>query len=127
MTTAPPREGSGVPWSRVLRSPVSAPVQPMPVVEFMASSAGPAVRVEAAGRLLDICDEIGAPVEFSCRAATCGTCRVEVEAGSDLLELPGPDEQEGLRVLAVPPGQRLACQVMVRPGSGLVRLRWVGR
>jgi ferredoxin len=99
----------------------------MPVVELLASPAGPAARVEAAGPLIDICDEIHAPVEFSCRSATCGTCRVAIEAGGDLLESPGPDEREELRRLGAPPGHRLACQAVVRPGSGLVRVRWVGR
>ena len=98
----------------------------MPTIELVASAAGPAVRVEAAGRLLDVCDDARAPVEFSCRGATCGTCRIAVLDGAALLEPPGAEESELLRTLAAPPGQRLACQAVVRPGPGLVRLRWAG-
>jgi ferredoxin len=84
--------------------------------------------VDGDGRLIDLCDEARAPVEFSCRAANCRTCRVEVLAGADLLDPPGEDE---LAVLASAPSragavQRLACQASVRPGPGLLRLRWIG-
>jgi ferredoxin len=100
----------------------------MPTIEILASLAGPAVRVEGGGPLVDVCDEARAPVEFSCRAASCGTCRVEVLAGAELLEPPGEDE---LRVLAraaprLARAERLACQAVVRPGPGLVRIRWIG-
>jgi ferredoxin len=100
----------------------------MPTIEILASPAGAAVEVEGEGRLIDLCDEARAPVEFSCRSANCGTCRVEVLAGAVLLDPPGWEE---LRVLASATprpeeAQRLACQVVVRPGGGLVRLRWLG-
>jgi ferredoxin len=96
----------------------------VPVIELLASAAGPGARVSASGPLVDVCDEARAAVDFSCRAASCGTCRVEVLAGADLLEPPGPAERETLRSR---PDHRLACQAVVRPGPGLVRLRWVGR
>ncbi len=99
----------------------------MPNLEIVHSSAGPAVSVEGAGRLVDLCDEHRAPIAFSCRSGDCGTCRVDVLAGATLLEPEGEDELAVLRSLAAPPGQRLACQVTLRAGGGLVRLRWVGR
>ncbi len=100
----------------------------MPVVEILASSAGPSVRVEGEGRLVDLCDEVRAPVELSCRGASCGTCRVEVLAGADLLEPPAAPELEVLHKLVTETtGHRLACQAVVRPGQGIVRLRWRGR
>jgi ferredoxin len=98
----------------------------VPTVELLASAIGPAVTVEAAGgRLLDVCDEAHAPVEVSCRSASCGVCRVEVLAGADRLDPPRADEAEVLRLFAAAPGQRLACQAVLRAGPGLVRLRWV--
>jgi ferredoxin len=105
----------------------------MPTFSFDGNEIGPPVLmdVEEGGRLLDICDEAGAPVLFSCRSASCGTCRVEVLEGGDLLEPPKRDELEVLQVFApigseTPPrAQRLACQAVARPGSGLIRLRWV--
>ncbi|MFT3774893.1 MAG: 2Fe-2S iron-sulfur cluster-binding protein [Minicystis sp.] len=98
----------------------------MPRIEILASPLGPAASVDADGRLLDICDDAGAPVGFSCRSARCCTCRVDVIEGADLLDPPGEDELTVLRLRASRPNQRLACQAVVRPGPGLVRIRWVG-
>jgi ferredoxin len=100
----------------------------VPVVELLASPAGSAVRVEGDGPLVDLCDEARAPVLFSCRGASCGTCRVEVLEGAHLLEPPHPDEVAVLQALAAPCGvHRLACQAVVRAGPGLILLRWRGR
>ena len=98
----------------------------MPQIRFEASAEGPAVDVDVpeGGRLVDICDDARAPVPFSCRSASCGTCRVEVLEGADLL-LPAKDDE--LDVLSIFGSERcrLACQAVVRPGGGLVRLRAV--
>lgn len=81
--------------------------------------------VEEGGPLVDICDEARAAVVFSCRSASCGTCRVEVLEGADLLEPPKRDELDVLEIFASPPTHRLACQTVGRPGPGRVHLRWV--
>jgi ferredoxin len=95
----------------------------MPAIEFLASPHGPGVTLNVdGGRLIDACDDARAPVAFSCRSASCGTCRVEVLAGAELLDLPGPDELEVLAIFAAAPAERLACQAIVRPGPGLIRL-----
>jgi len=75
--------------------------------------------------LLDLCDEIGAPVAFACRAADCGTCRVEILEGAELLTTAFPDEARVLALFGSNPSQRLACQAHVRAGSGLIVLRWI--
>jgi ferredoxin len=92
----------------------------MPIFAFEGNEIGPAVSmdVEEGGPLVDICDEAFAPVVFSCRSASCGTCRVEVIEGASLLEPP-------LEIFASPPTHRLACQVVARSGVGRVHLRWV--
>jgi ferredoxin len=95
-------------------------------LEILGGPLGPAVRGAVTGRLLDACDALGAPVGFSCRSARCCTCRVDVLAGAALLDPPGDDERELLLLHRSTPGQRLACQVTLRPGPGLLRLRWVG-
>jgi ferredoxin len=77
------------------------------------------------GRLLDLCDDHGAPVPFSCRSGSCGTCRIEVIEGETMLDPPGAEEQEVLEIFGDPPGRRLACLVRVLEGPGLVRLRVV--
>jgi ferredoxin len=97
----------------------------MPTIEFLAGFVGPAVTTEGDGPLVDICDEVRAPVAFACRAATCGTCRVEVFEGAGLLEPPEEDEIALLDEEGAPEDQRLACQAVVRAGPGLLRLRWV--
>lgn len=97
----------------------------MPKIEFLASVAGGAKEAEAleGGPLLDICDEALAPIPFSCRSASCATCHVEVLAGGELMEPPEEAEQDLLDIVGGPPGSRLACQVIVKAGPGLIRLR----
>jgi ferredoxin len=97
----------------------------VPTITFLQSPLGPALTLTAEGRLLDVCDDGHAPVGFSCRSASCATCRVEVLAGADLLVPPADDEREALARFG-DPGLRLACQAVVRPGVGLIRIRWVG-
>lgn len=95
-------------------------------VHFEANELGPAVSFEAGpGDLVDVCDEARAPVAFSCRSASCGTCRVEVLGGAELLEPAGPDEKDVLEVFRAPANVRLACQARVKKASGKLSLRWV--
>lgn len=95
----------------------------MPTLDFLAGPHGPAVTIDVdGGRLLDACDDARAPVAFSCRSASCGTCRVAILAGAELLAPPGPDELDVLTIFAAAPGERLACRAIVRPVPGLVRL-----
>lgn len=97
----------------------------MPKIEFLASAAGGAKQAEApdGGVLLEICDDALAPIPFSCRSASCATCHVEVVQGSELLEPAEEAEQDLLDIIGGPPGSRLACQVIIKPGPGLIRLR----
>lgn len=97
----------------------------MPKIEFLASVAGSAKEADApaGGPLLDICDDALAPIPFSCRSASCATCHVEVLEGADLLEPPDEPEQDLLDIVNGPKNSRLACQVIVKPGPGLIRLR----
>jgi adenylate cyclase len=101
----------------------------MPTLVFDGNELGPPIAAEAegGGRLLDVCDDVRAPVGLSCRDARCGTCRIEVVAGADLLAPPAQDEIEVLEAAGAPPSHRLACQAIVRPGPGVIRLRWVSR
>jgi ferredoxin len=99
----------------------------MPLVLFESIENGVAT-VEAdapdGARLVDLCDETGAPVPFSCRSASCATCRIDVLEGADLLEPPHEDELDLLDIFGDDPARRrLACQARVRAGSGRVRVR----
>lgn len=97
----------------------------MPRVMFE-SSEGAVVEADMpdGGRLIDLCDERYAPVPFSCRSASCGTCRIDILEGAELLEPPRNDELEVLYLFGDDPARRrLACQAQVRPGSGRLRVR----
>jgi ferredoxin len=87
--------------------------------------AGPQKSIDApeGGSLMDIADEQWLPIPFSCRSASCATCHVEVLEGADLLDQPGADERDLLDVVGGPAGSRLACQLRISPGPGLVRIR----
>jgi 2Fe-2S ferredoxin len=75
-------------------------------------------------RLVDLCDEQGAPVPFSCRSASCGTCRIHVLEGAHLLEAPRDEELDVLDIFGDDPAKRrLACQARLRGGAGFVRVR----
>jgi 2Fe-2S ferredoxin len=91
------------------------------------SASGAPVRADApeGGRLLDLCDAVGAPVPFDCRSASCGTCRIDVlQGGAEELLPPEDDELSLLEIFLDDPGKRrLACQARMRPGAGLLRIR----
>ncbi len=97
----------------------------MPIVVFEALHETPVeVDAPAGGRLIDLCDDSRAPVPFSCRSASCGTCRVEIAEGATLLDPPGDEEAELLGVLGDDPARyRLACQARVRGVAGRVLVR----
>ena len=97
----------------------------MPIILFEGNLFGDDCEVDVpeGGAIVDICDEATAPVPFSCRGATCGTCRIEIVEGAELLEPPEPAEEDLLSICADPPGVRLACQAKLKKGDGLVRVR----
>lgn len=97
-------------------------------MEFVSNRPGASRVAEApdGGALVDICDAVLAPVAFSCRAATCGTCKVEILEGQELLEPPGDAEREMLALLRARGHERLACQARVKAGPGRLRLRALG-
>jgi ferredoxin len=97
----------------------------MPTVLFEGNIFGEECDVEAplGGRLVDLCDAVRAPVPFSCRAATCGTCRIEILQGAEFFETPLDAEAELLLLLGDPPEIRLACQAELKRVDGFIRLR----
>ena len=99
----------------------------MPVAVLFECPGEPLCAVEAEGRdrLVDLCDESPAQVPFSCRSASCGTCRVVIAEGMDLLEPPAEDELELIEILGEDPKtNRLACQARLLPNaSGRVVVR----
>jgi 2Fe-2S ferredoxin len=96
---------------------------PKLVVDANPAGASKEVDVPDGGSVMDIADEQWLPIPFSCRSASCGTCQCEVLDGASLIEPPGEDEAELLDVVGGPEGSRLACQMVLKGGSGNVRLR----
>ena len=68
--------------------------------------------------IMDITDASpAAEVPYSCRAATCGTCRVEVVEGGDALSEADEIELELLEMFGDTPDRvRLCCQARLVPG-----------
>jgi 2Fe-2S ferredoxin len=97
----------------------------MPTV-IIESREAPTLEVSApeGGSLADLCDKHDAAVPFSCRGASCGTCRIDVLEG--MQELTEPEDEE-LDILDIfgdkPEKRRLACQAKMKPGAGLLRIR----
>ncbi len=65
-------------------------------------------------RVIDITDEHpDADVPYSCRSASCGTCRVRVVNGAEALAPPDEDEREVLTMFGDGPDVRLCCQLVL--------------
>jgi len=93
----------------------------MPRIIFIATRIGHRKAIETdGGELLDICDQYLAPIPFSCRSASCGTCHIEVTEGLALLEPPEEAERELLELLGNLPNHRLACQARVKDEPGTI-------
>jgi ferredoxin len=98
----------------------------MATVVFLTENGKEAVRVEArtGDALVDLCDESSSPVPFSCRSASCGTCRIVVEAGADQLDEPRDEELDVLDAFgSKPPRMRLACQAKLGANANLIHVR----
>jgi 2Fe-2S ferredoxin len=84
----------------------------MTTVRFLPS--GYETQVKTGTALVDTCDEHPeAEVPFSCRSASCGTCRVRVKEGMELLSRPQDDELDVLDVFGDGKDVRLCCQIQV--------------
>jgi 2Fe-2S ferredoxin len=85
------------------------------------------VEAPAGARLADLADENAAPIPFSCRSASCGTCRSEVVEGAEHLSDPEDEELDVLDIFGDDPKKkRLCCQARLRetaPADARVRLR----
>lgn len=77
------------------------------------------VDAEPGEALIDITDaNPAADVPYSCRAATCGTCRVQVVEGGDALSVAEIEEIEVLDIFGDSPEEvRLCCQAKLVGGS----------
>jgi ferredoxin len=90
------------------------------------STKGRIVEIDApeGAALVDLCDTHQAPIPFSCRSASCGTCCIHVLEGAEELLPPAADELDLLDVFNLkPPKVRLACQAKLRAGAQRLRVK----
>ncbi|HVR42313.1 MAG TPA: 2Fe-2S iron-sulfur cluster-binding protein [Thermoanaerobaculia bacterium] len=75
--------------------------------------------------ILDAARRAGAPIGNSCGATgVCGRCRVRVLDGADRLSPPTTIEQGVAARLGLSPGERLACQAVVRGECRVTTSYW---
>jgi len=76
--------------------------------------AGYEVDVAPGTALVDVCDDHpDAEVPFSCRSASCGTCRCKVISGMEALSKAEDDELDVLEVFGDGSDVRLCCQMVL--------------
>ncbi len=68
--------------------------------------------------LLDLVEEQGLTLPYGCRAGSCGSCRIQITEGMELLESPGPMEKDTLVRCEDDETVRLACRTRFK-ASGL--------
>jgi ferredoxin len=96
----------------------------MPTIVFEGKRNKVVVEAPDGGALVDLVDQNNAPVPFSCRSASCATCRIHVLEGANLFTDPEDEELAILDVFGADPSeQRLACQAKLRPIPGKIRIR----
>lgn len=82
----------------------------MSIVRF--EPANVELSVAPGSRLVDVTDEHPeASVPYSCRSASCGTCRVRVPVGMNAFPPPEDDELSVLDIFGDGPDTRLCCQL----------------
>ena len=82
----------------------------MPRVRFL--PANYELDVPVGARIVDVTDEHPeARVPYSCRSASCGTCRSEVVEGMDGIQTPAAEELSVLEIFGDGPELRLCCQM----------------
>ena len=74
--------------------------------------------------LLDQLEDAGVPLPYGCRAGSCGSCRIEIAEGRDLLEDIGPMERDTLDRCGDGTKVRLACRAKFKSAqsSGTLKI-----
>jgi 2Fe-2S ferredoxin len=83
----------------------------MPKVTF--KSDGKSAEVPAGTQLVQVAEDIGASIPFSCKAGVCVSCLINIDKGLENLSPMTENEKATLEGFGAKPNQRLACQVVV--------------
>ena len=91
-------------------------------VEFPGTFHAPGELAEGT-ELAQVFTVMNSPLLFGCRTGICGTCLVEVVAGSEQLQPAGEEEKEALDMYAPEnDSARLACQIHLNSNIALCKL-----
>lgn len=83
----------------------------MPKVKFKNDNI--TVECPAGTKLVDLCEQKGLPINFSCKEGVCLTCLINVISGLENLNPRTENEKSTLEAFGAQPNQRLACQVII--------------
>ncbi len=84
----------------------------MPKVTFMPQNL---TREAPVGKsIMELADEAGADISFSCRVGVCNTCIVRIVSGMENLEPPLEQEKLTLEAFGAAPNERLACMCKIK-------------
>jgi ferredoxin len=111
--TQPPAEAAAID-DRGAEAPVATVA--IPTVTFTESDKS--ATLPPGKSVLEVAEEIGVDIDYSCRAGTCGVCRVKLLSGEVSMAV-----TEGLQPADKENGIILACQAKAVPGKGNIEVQ----
>lgn len=91
--------------------PITLAVSNMPKVKFTKDNIE--VEVASGTKLVDIAEQKGSTLNFSCKEGVCLTCICNVLSGMENLNAKTENEKSTLEAFGAQANQRLACQIVV--------------
>jgi ferredoxin len=93
----------------------------MPKAQVTFEDIGITVTVPAGTRLIEVSEQVGAGITYSCREGECGTCMMKIVSGMENLAERSVLEDKVLQENLAGRNNRLACQAQVLGGEIVVR------
>jgi ferredoxin len=93
----------------------------MPKASVTFEDIGITVIVPAGTRLIEVSEQVGAGITYSCREGECGTCIMKIVSGMENLAQRSVLEDKVLQENMAGRNNRLACQAQVLGGEIVVR------
>jgi ferredoxin len=93
----------------------------MPKAQVTFEDIGITVTVPAGTRLIEVSEQVGAGITYSCREGECGTCMMRIVSGMENLAQRSVLEDKVLQENLAGRNNRLACQAQVLGGEIVVR------
>jgi ferredoxin len=93
----------------------------MPKANVTFEDIGITITVPAGTRLIEVSEQVGAGITYSCREGECGTCMMKIISGMENLAERSVLENKVLQENLAGRNDRLACQAQVLRGEIVVR------